>query len=147
MTYDPYDIELADWLAGGPRDDLDDVVITEPCEDNYSVTIPGDDVLAGLAALLTETEERWLVKRYYPWDMPEDTSVKNLALATVNRYAADVYTRNPHLRTCDAWEAAREFGYEGTVESFQQYMSKRKLTEKGRGRRLQGRPYFRRSGK
>ena len=64
--YDLYDTVTADLHAGGPRHDLDDVVVEYPSTIEPLYATPDDgDILGMFADLARQAEQQWLFDKFY----------------------------------------------------------------------------------
>jgi len=129
--YDLYDVATADCLAGGPRDDLDDVVVEHPCTIGPHTAAPGNgDVLAMFVDLATQVEQRWLFDKFYETSEARGSVEKFAKYATTQpscvglgnidaanmfcRYGLWLYTRNPYLTKMDCLREMWSMGYKNS---------------------------------
>lgn len=123
------DVALADKLAGGPRDDLEDVVLGAPVVVDPTLhRVPaGVPLLDWLQTRTEQHETAEIFKKFYEnpdgedWDVIADDIVRQHKSAdsvgprSVTRmyleYGAELYERCPHLKMYDVWVHLQELGF------------------------------------
>lgn len=142
-------VEMADILAGGPRRDLDDVIITTPTRVQGGVyrvpeELPLLDYLEqqvrvhDFVEIMDEFYEGGGDDRYPVWleildaynvhnESPEEARGPHGVRAVrrmYNRYGEAVWRANPHLTKADVYRHMVEMGFDGTQWAFYQFLNR-----------------------
>lgn len=161
--YDMTNVGVADLLAGGPRDDLDDVVITDPVPVKAGVYMVPDnqDLLAFLrriteehemvstfkACLAAEFTDAETGERVVPeWDdvaatiraadAKADSYGAEMRTRMWNRLGQELFERCPHLRAYQVHEVLVGWGYQRSKWAFYKHLERQGLSAQARDKRL-----------